>query len=393
MLHHSPLKPALDQEAASRIAGRTPSPDADRPGAATGHPGDEGAAEFIPWGPPDEHGDVSCEILATLGSVEVEYAHIRRDLVRFDATMRGTIRVEGDDARDFLDRMLTQKLAAMASGSGAMAFLVDRKGRLQADLKLLHVGDSILIDVDVHQASAVVEILNGFVFSEDVRIVDETDHWHRIELHGPECERLFEDLEPMRGKATTIAGHEVHALRHDRLGVAGIDLFVRYDQVVDVWLELDCTTTGWFAYNMARIEGGSPLCNIDFGPGMLPHETGLVPSRVSFSKGCYPGQEIVARLEHLGQPKQFLRGLKMAADVLPVAGSQVFAEGEGDLGQPIGVVTSSCLSPMLGSVSIAFAMLRTKVSEPGTAVRVHDEGKGGSAITTSLDFLSVESDE
>ncbi|MDG1899212.1 MAG: glycine cleavage T C-terminal barrel domain-containing protein, partial [Phycisphaerales bacterium] len=64
----------------------------------------------------------------------------------------------------------------------------------------------------------------------------------------------------------------------------------------------------------------------------------------------------------------------------------------GDLGQPIGVVTSSCLSPMLGSVSIAFAMLRTKVSEPGTAVRVHDEGTGGSAITTSLDFLSTESD-
>ena len=392
MLHDTPLKSLLEHEAAARNQDRSPDADAYRPGAATGRPGDEGAAEFIPWGPPDEQGDVSCEILSTLGSVEVEYAHVRRDRARFDAAMRGTIRVEGEDARDFLDRMLSQKLVDLAPGRGALAFLVDRTGRLQADLKVLDTGDGLLVDVDVHQAAATAKTLDGFIFTEDVRVKDESDQWHRIELHGPDAGDGYGDLEPLQAKTVTIADHTVHVLRHDRLGVPGYDLFVRTADAAEVWSALDCMTTGWFAYNMARIEGGTPMCNIDFGPGTLPHETSLISTRVSFTKGCYPGQEIVARLEHLGKPKQVLRGLKMSSDTLPVAGSQVFPEGEGDLGQPIGMVTSSCLSPMLGSASIAFAMLRTTVSEPGTSVRVHDEGAGGPAVTAALDFLGSEVD-
>jgi len=392
MLHDTPLKALLEHEAAARNRDRRPDADADRPGAATGHPGEGDVAEFIPWGPPDEQGDVSCEILSTLGSVEVEYAHVRRDRARFDAAMRGTIRVEGEDARDFLDRMLSQKLVDLKPGSGALAFLVDRTGRLQADLKVLDTGSGLLLDVDVHQAASTATTLEGFIFTEDVRVRDESDQWHRIELHGPDAGDGFGDLEQFQGSTVTIAGHPVHVLRHDRLGVPGYDLFVHTGVAADVWSALDCTTTGWFAYNMARIEGGTPMCNIDFGPGTLPHETSLIPSRVSFTKGCYPGQEIVARLENLGTPKQVLRGLRMATNTLPVAGSQVFPEGDGSLGQPIGVVTSSCLSPMLGSASIAFAMLKTTASEPGTNVLVHDEGTGGSAVTGSLEFLGSEAD-
>ena len=391
MLHESPLKSLLVAEAASRHADRSPVAGGQRPGAATGQPVEEAEAEFIPWGPPDERGDVACEILSTLGSVELEYAPIRRSLVRFDSSMRGTLTVEGDDARDFMDRMLTQKLKDLAPSKGACAFLVDRTGRLQADLKLLNLGDRLLVDVDIHQSAAVASTLEGFVFSEDVRIEEVSDRWHRIELHGPEAGSPFGDLEPMDGCTLQIAGRTVHVLRHDRLGVPGYDLFVPFEHAADVWSALDCTTTGWFAYNMARIEGGTPMCNIDFGPGTLPHETSLVSSRVNFNKGCYPGQEIVARLEHRGSPKQVLRGLRMRDDTLPVAGSQVFPAAEGVLGQPIGMVTSSCLSPMLGSTPIAFAMLRTKSSEPGATVRVHDEGEGGEAVIGPLEFLEQES--
>lgn len=390
MLHDTPLKALLESEALRRTEQRMPDPNVHRPGAATGQPGDGAVAEFIPWGPPDEQGDVACEILATLGSVEVEYALLRRDRARFDAAMRGTIVVEGDDARDFMDRMLSQKFADLQPGMWASAFLVDRTGRLQGDLKVFDTGAFLLVDIDIHQAATIASTLEGFIFTEDVRVTDASDRWHRIEVHGPEAGTGFDPIEPMRGCAATIGGHGIHVLRHDRLGVPGYDLFVPIEHAVDVWTALDCGTTGWFAYNMARIEGGTPMCNIDFGPGTLPHETGLVPSRVSFNKGCYPGQEIVARLEHRGRPKQILRGLRMQGDTLPVAGSHVHPEGEESLGQPIGVVTSSTLSPMLGSTPIAFAMLRTDASEPGTTVRVHDEGDGGVGVTGPLAFLDAE---
>lgn len=347
--------------------------------------------EYLAWGPPDEAGGEASEILATLGSVEREYAHLRRERGRVDEAARGTIRVEGDDAADFLDRMLTQKLAGFGPGDAAATFLVDRKGRIQADLLLAGTPDGIFIDVDVHQVGEVVAILEGFLFAEDVRLEDVTARWHRLSVHGPGAPNLFEPLDSMHAATVEVDERPVHVVRRDRIGAPGFDLFVQIEDTVAVWEALDCGTVGWYAFNMARIEAGTPMCNIDFGPGSLPHETTLVPDHVSFTKGCYPGQEIVARMEHLGQPSQVLRGLQLQGDALPVAGSQVMDLLEdGTMGQPIGVVTSSTLSPMLGSSPIAMAMLRTKRSEPGTVVRVHDEGHPCDAMTGPLVAWSEE---
>jgi folate-binding protein YgfZ len=379
------LRDQHQDEAEHAFGDRQPSSDSDRPGAATGSVASVPQPEYIPWGPPGGEGDLPCEILATLGSVEREYAHLRRHRGRVDESARATIRVEGEDAADFLDRMLTQKLAGFGSGDAAAAFLVDRKGRVQGELLLAGTAEGIFIDVDVHQVGHVVEVLDGFLFSEDVQLSDATEQWHRLSVHGPAASSLFEQLEDMRAATLSFDTRPVHVVRRDRIGSPGFELFVRNEDAVQVWSALDCGTVGWYAFNMARIEAGTPICNIDFGPGSLPHETTLVPGHVSFTKGCYPGQEIVARMEHLGQPSQILRGLQLQGDGLPVSGSQVMAiESDGSMGQPIGVVTSSALSPMLGSAPVAMAMLRTKKSEPGTLVRVHDEGNPCDAVTGTL---------
>ena len=379
----TPLREQHQQEAELAFGDRHPAADSDRPGAATGSVVSTPQPEYIPWGPSD--GAIACEILATLGSVEREYAHLRRDRGRVDEAARGTIRVEGGDAADFLDRMLTQKLAGFSAGDAAATFLVDRKGRILGDLLLAGTAEGIFIDVDIHQAEHVVEVLEGFLFAEDVQLTNATEQWHRLSVHGPAAPSLFEHLEDMRTMTLEFDGRPVHVVRRDRIGAAGFELFVRCEDVVPVWGALDCGTVGWYAFNMARIEAGTPICNIDFGPGSLPHETTLVPGHVSFTKGCYPGQEIVARMEHLGQPSQMLRGLQLQGDALPVSGSQVMAiDPDGAMGQPIGVVTSSALAPMLGATPVAMAMLRTKKSEPGTVVRIHDEGDPCDAVTGAL---------
>ena len=112
---------------------------------------------------------------------------------------------------------------------------------------------------------------------------------------------------------------------------------------------------------------------------------------MSFTKGCYPGQEVVARMHNLGKPKQKLVGLRIEADLLPVAEAQVFALAEGtSLGDQVGVVTSSGLAPMLGAVPVAFAMISASSYAPGTKVLVNAEGEQAPATVCALRFLEEQ---
>jgi folate-binding protein YgfZ len=140
---------------------------------------------------------------------------------------------------------------------------------------------------------------------------------------------------------------------------------------------------GWLALNVARIEAGTPLFNLDFGPSNLPAETGVLRDRVSFKKGCYLGQEVVARMDALGKPKQVLVGLRLDPPADPASptpqpahAARVFELGApGTPGDEVGAVTSSTLSPMLGGAAIGFAQVKTKVGEhEGARVLVEAEG-------------------
>lgn len=380
---------------------------AERPGAAQAQAIKPADLEYLPYGPPDSQ-EIDCELVATFGEVEAEYAAIRRGAALMDCPQRGTLLVQGADRRAFLNSMLTNELNDLETGIARHAFWLNRKGRIDADLTLVETGDRVLIDVDVHQADHTTTSLSDFIFTEDVVIKNISADMHRISIHGPralevinagcgdECFRLDNGC----AASVVLAGHDVTAVRDDVTGEVGISLLVGYDTARAVWehlLSLDATLgrpgerirpIGWYAFNIARIEAGTPLFNIDFGPTNLPHESGILRERVSFKKGCYLGQEIVARMENLGKPKQMLVGLRIEGESLPVAGGQVFSVDEsGEMGDQIGVVTSSTLSPMLGANPIAFAMLKSSHSEPGTRVLVNAEGEQPQATVQGLGFL------
>jgi folate-binding protein YgfZ len=130
------------------------------------------------------------------------------------------------------------------------------------------------------------------------------------------------------------------------------------------------------AYNIARVEAGWPLFQIDFTSESLPAETGVLGDRVSFTKGCYLGQEVVARMRSLGKPKQVLVGLQLGAGQepkLPEERAAIYAEADAE--KPIGTVTSSTLAPMLGASPIALARVRTAHADAGTMLHVEAEGE------------------
>jgi folate-binding protein YgfZ len=354
--------------------------------AARARAGNDGA-ERMSWGG-------VCEVPARFDSVEVEYAAIRREAALVDFPQRGTLEVTGAERIPFLQRMLTQDLKPLQSAPGAVrSFWLNRKGRIDADMLVVETGERMLIELDAAVAPSVASALVQFVFSEDVQVIDATDRWARFEIHGPGSIALLESS----GVGADASLGIVHA-RRDVCGVPGIACAVPRDRADEAWSRLlaaggsggaatgaaaasaapgrqRARPCGWLAFNIARIEGGAPIFMVDFGTASLPHETSLIESRVSFTKGCYLGQEVVARMQSLGKPKHVIVAFKASRDALPSGGAQVFARrDDGGIGDEVGVVTSSALSPMLGAAPIGLATVRTAHAASGTVLVSDAEG-------------------
>jgi folate-binding protein YgfZ len=362
---------------------------ADRPGAATADLSG-GEPEFLAWGDGVDASDV-IQTLATLGPVELEYAAIRTGVGLVDASQRGIVFVHGADTVDLLDRLMTQKMKSLQAGDTAAGFLLSRKGRIQADVLCTGLEDGVLLDVDRRDVDLVIAAIDGMTFAEDVVISQGAD-WYTLEAHGPGVAELFAAWNitlPDRLQSSTgaVADCEVRLTRCDTAGVPGVRVYLRRSDVVLVWealhasdCQIRCRTVGWLAFNMARVEARTPWWHIDFGPTSLPHETGILADRVSFTKGCYPGQEVVARMENLGHPKQILRSIPMPDERLPISGGQVFQDESGSPGDPIGMITSSAPSPMRGNTTMVLAVIKWAHATIGGTVRCVAEGDFVSAV-------------
>ena len=326
-----------------------------REGAATGEYHSQLLCEFLPWG------NIGCEILATTGFVELEYAAIQKSAGLFDAPCRGTVELRGNDRLSFIDRMSTQKLTDLEEGDSRVAFVVNRKGSIIADVVVRNLKERVLIDLDITVTEQLCNHLKSYTVMDDVTVEDITQSVHWLWCVGPQVPSLD-------SKNT-----EVYSLPRDLLGIDGVAIAVGPDQVEDVWqslVEKDVRPIGWYALNMARIENGAAIFLIDFDCENLPHETNLIESRVRFDKGCYLGQEIVARMENLGKPKRILMKLQMQSDDLPVAGSQLWEDSSAK-GTPVGVVTSSAISPKSGSQPAVIAMIGKNHAPENTTLHVY----------------------
>lgn len=367
----------------------------------------------------------ACDVVAALGPIELEYGSLRKHAALLDQPTRGVLRLTGSERLDFLNRMITQEIKGLAPHTCRRSFWLSRKGRIDADVRVVHLPEETLLDVDVLAADRTRKGLDSFIITEDCAITDITQSTHRLALHGPRAADLLSlcsgtpvTLGQDAAAYLTIAATPVLVLRDDTAGVPGYELFVpassaqavvqdlvakghdphhhhepgraiallqRDDPAASIRLEL----IGWHAYNMARIEAGTPLYNMDFGPESLPAETGVLLDRVSFTKGCYLGQEVVARMHARGQSKQSLVTIKfervIASDQqpedlpyppLPDPASAVALEGTVDApGEVIGTITSAAPAPTLGMAPVAFAQLKSAHAKPGTVVVTQAEGQ------------------
>ncbi|MBU6412782.1 MAG: hypothetical protein KGS45_04860 [Planctomycetes bacterium] len=413
MAHPSPLTHLHTAAEAMTIAYGPASPTASTPAGST----DETAssASSAPSTPaaspttPTVSTVSPIDVVATYGELMLEYSALRRHAVLVDMPHRAVIELKGADRIGFLNRMVTQELKGFEAGHTRRAFWLNRKGRIDSDMLLIELGDRLLIEVDVFSVSRTIAGLSAYVITEDCVFRDLTQSSHRFSLHGPTVAALLDALDPAlaapkftpgQARVGTLATHQVIVYREDWCGVPGYELIVPaaaaeaiYQLLVQdghdphhgagalrisgqgtLGSRVRLRPAGWMALNIARLESGTPLYHIDFGSDSLPAESGVLDSRVSFTKGCYLGQEIVARMHARGHPKQKLMAFSLDAtgfdQPLPSAGSSI----KDSTGIVIGTVTSGTYSPMRGSQRIGLGMVKYQQATDNTAVMVDAEG-------------------
>ncbi|MEX2213566.1 MAG: hypothetical protein WD768_05535 [Phycisphaeraceae bacterium] len=382
-------------------------------------------ASFLSYGPapePGATGSISAatpaELVETFGEYEAEYAAIRKGVGIFVAAQRGLVEVSGKDRIEFLHRMLTNDTRQLQPGQSRRALLLSKQGRIMMDMIILHQAERTWLLLDRVDVAGLLKELDKYLFTEDVKLRDASDDYLQIALHGPKAGALLVHLaksevpalENLHHATVTLNGEPCIVSRFDETGSIGLHVIAPVGHAASLYQAMADAVgglvpgvqgdvdgkgaeqtpqvdpkrsivgrgIGWLAFNTARVEAGRPLFHIDFGPDSLPAETGLLDETVSFTKGCYLGQEVVARMQHLGHPKRKVVALRGSDDRLPIAGSQVFEKGDGAAkekpGAVIGAITSSTLSPLGGNVAIALATIKWGKHLEGTELLVPAEG-------------------
>jgi aminomethyltransferase len=358
--------------------------------------------EFQPYGP--------FEIVTTLGEPEAEYAAVRKSSGLIDMPQRGILQLRGRDRLPFLQNLLTnqtwnkQTKSGLGRGEGVYAFFLNLKGRIVADINVLELGDRTLLEMDRRMTASIRSAFEKYLFAEQVSIVDRAGELHELSMHGPRAlevlsaaaETPLAELPQMGATEACIAGVSVVVWRDDPTGAPGYHLIVPTADAPALWNALlerfgqpttlgkrSLRPIGWAAFNATRIEGGRPMFGIDFDESVLPAETGQLARAVSFTKGCYLGQEIVARMHARGQVARQIVGLRLASDALPIAGAKLFDKDANE----IGGITSSTVSPVLSNIAIALGYVKKPFIPPGTKVTVPAEGQMREATVVELPFV------
>jgi folate-binding protein YgfZ len=304
-----------------------------------------------------------------------------------DRSERGKLALSGDGAIEFLNGQVTNELVGLPVGNGRYAAFLNHKGGMLGDVRILHavdpgapeLGPLLLLDTERSALQALFDMIREFKVGFDVELHKRTLERAIVGLVGEHADALL-DAVPGRDELdctpAQVAGVPVLAIRT----ALGIDLYCEQAgrEPLIAALEAAGARAGEEqAAELARIELGRPVFGVDIPVGTIPQEAGLNDRAVSFTKGCYVGQETVARLFYKGTPKRHLRGLR-ASEPLTL-GATVSLEG-----RELGTVTSAAVSPEIGP--IALALLR-KEAAPGTTVEL---SPGARATVVELPFTGPE---
>jgi folate-binding protein YgfZ len=291
-----------------------------------------------------------------------DYERLQEAVGLADRSARGKLRLTGGEAADYLQGQVTNDVAALEPGTGCYAALLNHKGKMLTDMRVLRGEDFIWIDAEPEGLPALVRNAGMFSIGRDVRHEDVTGEYAILSLIGPDARARLDSPPAAEEHCFTQGEHGLYVATD-----LGVDVICPAADAAGVREALGVESVSEEAAECLRIESGRPRFSIDVGTDTIPQEAGLNERAVSFTKGCYVGQETVARLHYKGKPNRHLRGLRLSE---PVARGAEIRLGE----RVVGEVGSVAVSPALGP--IALAVIRRE-AEPGAAVQVGERAVEG----------------
>jgi folate-binding protein YgfZ len=305
---------------------------------------------------------------ATYGDVTAEYLAARRGAAVIESG-REIVWVRGPDTVAFLDGLLSQSIGEMAVGALAPSLLLSPQGKLRSLLWVMRGQAEVGLVTDANFGSQVLTDLTRFKIRVDAELT--LDPTPTVEVWGPRAAEVVRAASlPVPGVHRWQRANDTEVARRP-LGRSALDRLLLVGSEIDGLMAAGGTRVGHLAATTVRIEAGEPQMGVDVDERTIPQEAGLIETAVDFDKGCYLGQELVARIESRGRVNRHLRGLAIRDAIIPPPGAVVL-----DDEKELGVVTSTGESFELRA-PIALAMIRRE-AEPGDEVRL--EWAGGSAI-------------
>jgi glycine cleavage system T protein len=343
-------------------------------------------AEYEGWSLPRHFGDP-----------RQEYLSVRRAAGLLDFSNRAVVEFTGADRLSYLQGLISNDLRVASSGEGIYAAFLSQQGKVLGDCRVLTTDDSFIVDLWEPLKPKILEHVHRYLVADEVEITDLTDRCAILSIQGPKSEALLEKFlaknqQPQKTldhAVADIGAVEMRICRYSHTGEDGFDLIIPLTDIEPLAHQLteaasahSARWVGMEAYEMLRIESGIPRYGIDITEDNLVLETGLAHA-VSFTKGCYLGQEVVERIRSRGHVNKALTGLLIHDKKAAPVGSKILsAEKE------IGTITSSTYSPALES-PIALGYVHRDYRSPGTELLIRRDNEVLNATVAELPFTAT----
>ncbi|MFM8551887.1 MAG: aminomethyltransferase family protein [Nitrospiraceae bacterium] len=338
------------------------------------------------------------EMPAHYGNPEAEHRSVRQGVGLADLSHRGKLRVTGDDRVKWLQSVISNDILPLMPGHGLYSSFLNHKGKMLTYFRVYALADALMLEDVGEIGDATFAALRKFLlYGTKAKMENCAETLGHLLVSGPRAADLIKaafGLDVSDLKSLDFIGHEVNGrqavlIRTEETGETDIEVLLPVDGLPAAWnsltkagAPLGLSLFGTQARESLRLEAGLARVGKDLTEEIVPPEANLEGIAFSLSKGCYPGQEVVARMDTYGSVRRHLVGLALTGTAVPPHGAKLFS---GD--REVGWVSSASPSPTLGH-PIALGFPLRDFTQPGTALTVDFDGQRHEATVTSLPFYA-----
>lgn len=336
------------------------------------------------------------------GDPLAEHAAVRDAVGLADLSHRGKVRVTGEDRVKWLQSIISNDVLPLSPGQGLYSSFLTHKGKMLSYFRVYMLADAVMVeDVGEIGDTTFRSFRKFLLYGTKAKLENCGESWGLLLVSGPKADRLIKavfecdvgPLQPLAFLTAEVAGERALVIKTEETGEIDVELLLPAEALAEAWERiwragepLGLKPFGTEARTMLRLEAGLPAAGIDLDEEIVPPEANLEGKAFSLSKGCYPGQEVVARMDTYGSVRRRLVGLVLPDLVLPPKHAKLFS---GD--REVGWVTSSARSPVL-KAGIALGFPLRDFTKPGTSLTVEIEGRRYPATVHALPFYNRQTE-